>query len=230
MLSFLHFFILQITTTPVEPVAAPPDELTLASLLMKGGFVMIPILLLWAVALYLFIERYLYLRVVTKSGKNMVNQVKKALLEGDVKTAKMYAEKENSATGNIILSGLEFVGKPVKDIEAIMESAANIEIAEMEKNMGYLGVIAGIAPMLGFIGTISGIIRIFYNISLSDNISIGIIAGGLYEKMITSGSGLVVGVLAYTAYHLLNLMINHFTLRMQKDVFEFVRSILSPAK
>ncbi|HEY8934148.1 MAG TPA: MotA/TolQ/ExbB proton channel family protein [Cyclobacteriaceae bacterium] len=227
MMSFLHF--LQINT-PIEPVAAPPEELTLAALLMKGGWVMIPILLLWAVALYLFIERYLYLRVVTKKGSNMVNQVKKALLEGDVKTAKMYAEKDNSATGNIILSGLEFVGKPVKDIEGIMESAADIEISEMEKNLGYLGIIAGVAPMLGFIGTISGIIRIFYNISLSDNISIGIIAGGLYEKMITSGSGLVVGVLAYTAYHLLNQKISHFTLRMQKDVFEFVRSILSPAK
>jgi biopolymer transport protein ExbB len=99
----------------------------------------------------------------------------------------------------------------------------------MEKNTGYLGIIAGIAPMLGFVGTISGIIRIFYEISLSDNISIGIIAGGLYEKMITSGSGLIVGVIAYSAYHLLNQRISRFSREMQKDVFEFMRSILSPA-
>ena len=224
--------LLQITeaATELTTVETPPSELTLAELMMKGGVVMIPILLLWCVALYLFIERYLYLRTVTKSGKVMMQQIKKSLQEGDVKTARLYAEKEGSATGNIILNGIDYIGKPVKDIESIMESAANIEIAEMEKNTGYLGIIAGIAPMLGFIGTISGIIRIFYNISLSDNISIGIIAGGLYEKMITSGSGLVVGVLAYTAYHLLNQKVNSFTRQMQKDVFEFMRSILSPAK
>ncbi len=229
----LTHILLQITETTTQLATATepaPTELTLFQLMMKGGFVMIPILLLWCVALYLFIERYLYIRVVTKKADAMMGQIKKSLLAGDVKTASLYAEKEGSATGNIILSGLDYIGKPVKDIESIMESAANIEIAEMEKNMGYLGVIAGIAPMLGFIGTISGIIRIFYNISLSDNISIGIIAGGLYEKMITSGSGLVVGVLAYAAYHLLNQKITHYTLRMQKDVFEFMRSILSPAK
>ena len=94
--------------------------------------------------------------------------------------------------------------------------------------MGYLGIIAGIAPMLGFIGTISGIIRIFYDISLSDNISVGIIAGGLYEKMITSGSGLIVGVIAYTGYHLLNMMIEKFTLRLEMNAFEFLEVLQKP--
>jgi biopolymer transport protein ExbB len=117
----------------------------------------------------------------------------------------------------------------VKDIETMMESSANIEVAEMEKNTGYLGIIASIAPMVGFIGTISGVIRIFYNISLSDNISIGVISGGLYEKMITSGAGLIVGVLAYSGYHYLHLKIQRFTLQVQKDAYEFMRSILSPA-
>ncbi|MCY7357673.1 MAG: MotA/TolQ/ExbB proton channel family protein, partial [Rudanella sp.] len=88
--------------------------------------------------------------------------------------------------------------------------------------------VAGIAPMLGFIGTISGIIRIFYDISLSDNISVGIIAGGLYEKMITSGSGLVVGVIAYTGYHLLNMMVEKFTLRLEMNAFEFLEVLQKP--
>lgn len=225
MFTFAFSILLQITTE-----APPPPELSIGELLMKGGVIMIPILLLWCIATYFFIERYLYIRSVTKRGKDLIPQIKKYLLEGDIKTARLYAEKDTSATGNIILSGLEHVGKPLKEIETIMESAANIEIAEMEKNLGYLGIIAGIAPMLGFVGTIAGIIRIFYNISLSDNISIGIIAGGLYEKMITSGSGLVVGVIAYSAYHLLHQMINSFSLQMQKDSFEFIKSILSPAK
>ncbi len=190
---------------------------------------MIPIILLSIASFYILIERYLYIRVATKGRKDLMQQIKKYLQAGDIKGAKMLADQESSSVGKIILSGLEHVGKPIKEIETMMESATNIEIAEMEKNLGYLGIIAGIAPMLGFIGTISGIIKIFYNISLSDNISIGIIAGGLYEKMITSGSGLVVGVIAYASYHFLQQKITRFSLRIQKDAFEFMRSILSPA-
>ncbi len=197
---------------------------------MKGGIVMIPILLLWFVATYIFIERYLYLRTAAKTKKDFVPNIKRHLLEGDIKTAQLYVSQDNSATAAIIRSGLDYVGRPLKEIEAMMESAANIELGEMEKNLGYLGIIAGIAPMLGFIGTISGIINIFYSISLADNISIGIIAGGLYEKMITSGMGLLVGILAYTAYHLLQQRINRFTLQMQRDVFEFLRSIVTPVR
>ena len=106
-----------------------------------------------------------------------------------------------------------------------MESAANIEISVMEKNTGYLGIIAGIAPMLGFIGTISGVIKIFYNISLADNISIGIIAGGLYQKMICSGTGLIVGVIAYSCYHYLQMMIDSFSIDMQMKVNEVVKEL-----
>ena len=210
-------------------ITQPPTELTIASLLMKGGVVMIPILLLSLASFYFLIERYLYIRAATQGKKDLMSHIRKYLQAGDIKGAKMIADQDSSAVGKILLSGLDHVGKPIKEIETMMESATNIEIAEMEKNTGYLGIIAGIAPMLGFIGTISGIIRIFYNISLSDNISIGIIAGGLYEKMITSGSGLVVGVIAYASYHFLQQKINRFSLRIQKDVFEFMRSILSPA-
>jgi biopolymer transport protein ExbB len=95
--------------------------------------------------------------------------------------------------------------------------------------MGYLGLIAGIAPMLGFIGTIAGVIKIFYSISLSDNISIGVIAGGLYEKMITSGSGLIVGVVAYAGYHMLNMLIDKSILGIQKQTFDFIKLIQQPS-
>ena len=159
----------------------------------------------------------------------MVQNITRMIKDSDIKAATMFAERETSSTGRILASGLQYIGRPMKEIEGVMESTANVEVGEMEKGTGYLGIIAGIAPMLGFIGTISGIIRIFYTISLSDNISIGIIAGGLYEKMITSGAGLVVGVLAYTGYHILNQMIQNFTLRAQRDSLEFIRYIMSPA-
>ena len=191
---------------------------------------MIPILLLWVLTTYIFIERYLYLRAKAKSQNDFVPQILRLLKESDIKGAVMLAEREQSAIGRIMSTGLHYVGKPVKDIETMMESVANLEVGEMEKNTGYLGIIAGVAPMLGFIGTISGIIHIFYSISLSDNISIGIIAGGLYEKMITSGAGLVVGVSAYAAYHYLHQKIHKFTLRAQRDSLDFIRYIVSPAK
>lgn len=215
--------------TMILQISPAPTELSIASLLVKGGLVMIPILLLSLASFYLLIERYLYIRAATNGKKDLMSHIRKYLQAGDIKSAKMLADQDSSAVGKILLSGLEHVGKPIKEIETMMESSTNIQIAEMEKNTGYLGIIAGIAPMLGFIGTISGIIKIFYNISLSDNISIGIIAGGLYEKMITSGSGLVVGVIAYASYHFLQQKISKFTLQIQKDVFEFMRSILSPA-
>jgi biopolymer transport protein ExbB len=106
-----------------------------------------------------------------------------------------------------------------------MESSANIEISRMEKNIGYLGVIAGIAPMLGFIGTIAGVIHIFYNISMTDNISIGIIAGGLYQKMVSSGTGLIVGVISYCFYHYLHIQIDKFSARLQSENLDFLKSL-----
>ena len=223
--------ILQITQAPDTLITSPaPDELSILELMMKGGIVMIPIVLLWIIATYIFIERYLYLRTAAKAKRDFISNIAMYLQAGDIKTALMYSSQERSATAAIIKSGLNYIGRPMKEIESMMESAANIEIGEMEKNVGYLGIIAGIAPMLGFIGTISGIINIFYSISLADNISIGLIAGGLYEKMITSGTGLVVGVLAYSAYHILHQRINMFSLQMQKDVFEFMRSIMVSGK
>jgi biopolymer transport protein ExbB len=214
--------LLQITQTP--------ESLTWFELLSKGGVIMIPIFLLSLAALYVFIERWLFLAKATKHRKEFLANIKSMLNSGDIAGAKSFARMEPSSTGVILLNGVNSIGKPTREIESTLESATNIQVAEMENHTGYLGIIAGVAPMLGFIGTISGIIQIFYNISLSDNISIGIIAGGLYEKMITSGSGLVVGVLAYVAYHLLHLKIHRFTIQIQKDVFDFLQSITNPGK
>jgi biopolymer transport protein ExbB len=212
-------------------IAAPPqDELTFIELIMKGGVVMIPILMLSIAAIYVAIERYLYLRSTINRDSNFLSKITRALSSGNIAEAKRYAEDENSATGRIISSGIDSIGRPIRDIESMLESATNIEVAEMEKHTGYLGIIAGIAPMLGFIGTILGIIHIFYEISLTDNISIGTISGGLYEKMITSGTGLAVGIIAYIAYHMLHLRIGRFTLQIQKDVFDFLRSLQAPTK
>jgi biopolymer transport protein ExbB len=194
-----------------------------AELLMKGGFIMIPIILLSILSVYLFIERYLYIRKAAFIDQNVVTRILNELRNNSSDKALMYARSDKSSFGKILESGLSQKGKTVKETEGYMESTTNIEIAMMEKDTGYLGIIAGVAPMLGFIGTISGVIKIFYNISLADNISIGIIAGGLYQKMICSGTGLIVGVIAYSCYHYLQMMIDRFSINLQRQVNEIVK-------
>src|SRR5688572_10715618 len=221
---------IQSQPTDTTTTAVPDQSLSVLDLVVSGGVIMIPIFLLWIIATYILIERFLYLKTAAKTKGDFIRQINNMLRNSDIKSATMYADKEDNAIGKIIAMGISYIGKPIKDIESMMESAASVEVGEMEKNTNYLGIIAGIAPMLGFIGTIWGIIQIFYQISLSDNISIGIIASGLYVKMVTSGAGLIVGVYSYTAYHLLQQRIQHFTLQAQRDALEFIRSIVSPAR
>ena len=194
-----------------------------AELLMKGGFIMIPIILLSIFSIYLFIERFLYIRKSAVVDQELIYNVIDELRNKRTGEALLQARNDNTSLGRILESGLNQSGKTPKDAENYMEATANIEISEMEKNTGYLGIIAGIAPMLGFIGTISGVIKIFYNISLADNISIGIIAGGLYQKMICSGTGLIVGVIAYSCYHYLQMMIERYSIDMQRQVNEVIK-------
>ena len=194
-----------------------------AELLMKGGFIMIPIILLSIFSIYLFIERFLYIRKSAVVDQDLIYNVIDELRKKRTDEALIHARNDSTSLGRILESGLNQSGKTPKDAESYMEATANIEISEMEKNTGYLGIIAGIAPMLGFIGTISGVIKIFYNISLADNISIGIIAGGLYQKMICSGTGLIVGVIAYSCYHYLQMMIDRYSILMQRQVNEVIK-------
>jgi len=194
-------------------------------LLMKGGFIMIPIILLSIFSIYLFIERFIYIRKSTVVDDSLIYNILVELRNKQLVGALEHTRNNDTALGRILESGLSQPGKTPKDIENYMEATANIEISEMEKNTGYLGIIAGIAPMLGFIGTIAGVIKIFYNISLADNISIGIIAGGLYQKMICSGTGLIVGVIAYSCYHYLQMMIDRYSIDMQRKVNEVVKAL-----
>ena len=243
-MQFLHLFVFWLwqNGSPVTPPAtnlppvsttqvAMPDstetvaELSVLDLLWKGGIVMIPIVLLSIWAIYLIVERFIYINKNASINHNLVPTLRNHLQQGHLAEARQACENQNSSLGRILNQGLGLIGFKFSDIENSITDQADIEVAKMEQNLGYLGVIAGIAPMLGFVGTISGIIRIFYDISLQDNISIGIIAGGLYEKMITSGAGLIVGLMAYAGYHLLQAKIDRFALHIQEKTLQF-KSIL----
>jgi biopolymer transport protein ExbB len=208
------------------PAAAASNDqaATVLDLMMKGGIIMIPIVLLSLLSVYLFIERMAYISRFAAIDDGLIPMVIDDLKKGHRDNALIRARNDQASLGKIIESGIEQAGKPSGEVEKFLESTTNLEITKMEKNTGYLGIIAGIAPMLGFIGTISGVIKIFYNISLADNISIGIISGGLYQKMICSGAGLIVGVLAYTAYHYIQMRIDRYSIRLQESLIQFLKS------
>jgi biopolymer transport protein ExbB len=167
----------------------------------------------------------MYISRASRIDSRLMQDIGEKLHSGNIELARTIVERNNTAAGNILKEGVLVIGRPIAEIESNMDRAADIEIGEMERHLGHLGLIAGIAPTLGFIGTISGVIKIFYSISVTENISIGNISGGLYEKMISSGSGLIVGIIAYSAYHLLNGKIDNFALKIQKQILEFVNII-----
>lgn len=204
---------------------APDTEISILDFILKGGVFLIPIALLLFYTIYLIFERYLYISKASKIDTKLIQEVGDKLNSGNIEMARIIVERSNTAAGNILKEGVLVIGRPIAEIESNMDRAADIEIGEMERYLGHLGLIAGIAPTLGFIGTISGVIKIFYSISVTENISIGNISGGLYEKMISSGSGLIVGIIAYSAYHLLNGKIDNFALKIQKQILEFVNII-----
>jgi biopolymer transport protein ExbB len=207
---------------------APPPHMSLFDLILSGGWIMVPLGILSVLTIYFIIERYLTISQAAKVDPNFMNNIRSMLLDGKMESALALCRSNNSPIARLLEKGIKRLGRPIKEIESAVENTGRLEIYKLEKNMAYLGIIAGIAPMLGFVGTISGVIKIFYNISLADNISIGLIAGGLYEKMITSASGLVVGIIAHIGFHYLNAMIDRVSYQIEVTAVDFVDLIQEP--
>jgi len=212
----------------VEGQGAAQNGLSALELLLKGGLVMIPIFILSFLAIYLFIERYLYIKQSSKLDDNFLNEIKQKLYAGDVKGATEFCSKSKFPIARLIEKGLSRLGSPIRDVESAIENTAKVEIYKMEKNVPILAAIATIAPMFGFLGTVVGMIQAFYNISIQDNISIGVISSGIYTKMITSASGLIVGVVAYIFFTYLNTMIDRVTHKMEVLAIEFLDILHKP--
>lgn len=226
--------LLQVTTAVADTAAkaasaaAPPPHMSLFDLILSGGWIMVPLGVLSVLTIYFIIERYLTIRQAAKVDPSFMNNIRSMLLDGKTDSALTLCKSNNSPIARLLEKGIKRLGRPIKEIESAVENTGRLEIYKLEKNMAYLGIIAAIAPMLGFVGTISGVIKIFYNISLADNISIGLIAGGLYEKMITSASGLVVGIIAHIGFHYLNAMIDRVSYQIEVTAVDFVDLIQEP--
>jgi len=220
----------QVVQQVAPAMKAAPEQLNLLQLIMKGGWVMYPIFILSIMAFYIFFERYFTLRKAIKDESSLMMQVRELIKQGNLNSALALCKQSNTPIGRMLQKGLLRIGKPIKEIEGAIENVGKLEVAKLEKNISILGIVAGIAPMFGFVGTISGVIKIFYNISLSDNISMGNIAGGLYEKMITSAAGLIVGILAYIGHHILNLMVDKIILKLETESIDFIDLLEEPSK
>lgn len=207
---------------------AVTENVSYLDFVLKGGAMIYPLILLLFFCVYVIIERAMSIKKLSKQDPSLLNEVKAQLRAGRVDNAVMLCSRDGNSTAAILKSGIQTIGRPISEIESVMEKTANIEIAKMEKGLGYLGLISGVAPILGFIGTIAGVIKIFHSISTTGNLNIQTISGGLYEKMISSGAGLVVGVIAYSGYHLYNMLIDNFTVKAEAQTLEIINVIQSP--
>ncbi|MFW0718801.1 MotA/TolQ/ExbB proton channel family protein [Pedobacter sp. N23S346] len=223
---------IQDTANAVNQALTPPapEELHFIDLLFKGGWVMIPLAFLAFLALVIFVERYLTIKKATKDESNLMGQIRSYIHSGNLDGAMSLLKNNNSPLSRMLQKGLKRIGRPIKDIEGAIENVGKLEVSKLEKNISILGIVAGIAPMLGFVGTIVGVITIFHQVSIKGAIEIGTISGGLYTKMITSASGLIIGIIAYVLYHILNIMVEKIILKMETDAIDFIDLLEEPSK
>lgn len=214
--------------TATEQIVQEQENLRFIDLLIKGGWVMLPLALLLLIGLVIFIERYLTIRKANRFEKNLMVQVKQSILSGKLESALAICRNNNGPLGRMLQKGLLRIGRPIKEIEGAIENVGKLEVAKLEKNINILGIIAGIAPMMGFVGTIIGVIAIFHEVELAGVIDIGTVSGGLYVKMVSSATGLIIGIIAYIGYHILNEMVERIILRMETDAIEFIDLLDEP--
>jgi biopolymer transport protein ExbB len=215
---------LQITEA-TEVLVQDDTSISLFSVIMKGGWIMIPIFILAAIAIFLISDTWVSVKRLNKVNGRWFAHLLKLVDSGDMEQAISVATKSSSAMGKVAVAGLSSCYLPEKNIEEDMQVETRQVLAKPEGNVGYLGTIATIAPMLGFLGTIFGVIKIFFNISLTNDLSISSISDGLYQKMICSGAGLLVGIVAYIGYYLLSRYLDTMVLGIDKGANELLKAM-----
>ncbi len=230
----MNWFFLQIDTSAAVTQAVnatePAQQISIMDLLSKGGVLMIPLALLFVVAVFVFIERLLYIRKASKIEDNFMNIIRDNIVTGNVTAARSMAKNTNNPVARIIDKGIQRIGKPIDAIEKSMENVGRLEMYKMERNISILSLIAGIAPMFGFLGTIIGMFQLFFRLASTGEFTIQSMADGIYTKLISSAVGLIIGLLAYIAYNYLNTQIDKTGNRMEVASAEFVDILQEPTR
>lgn len=222
--------LLQIMAAQDSTVAASsPDSVRIIDLLMQGGFMMIPILLLWIAAVYIFIERVLTIKKSAQAPEGFMTQIRGLVEKGDINGAKMLCHQSDSPIGRMIEKGVSRIGSPLKNIEVSIENVGKIEIFKLEKNLSLLATISGSAPMLGFLGTVIGMIEAFIAIAQEEgSVSPKLLSEGIYTAMVTTAAGLFVGILAYLGYNYLVTRVQKVVHRMEYSSVDFIDLLQEP--
>ncbi len=211
---------------------AEQGQLTLKfiDLAMKGGWIMIPIILLSFVAVYIFIDRFLAVKKAGKFDTSMMDKIKNYITAGKIDAAIALCRSSDNPASRMVEKGISRIGRPLTDVSAAIENVGNLEIQKLEKGLPALGSVAGGAPMLGFLGTVTGMIRAFYDMAnAGNNIDITLLSRGIYEAMVTTVAGLIVGITAYFAYNILVSNIEKVVYKMEAATTEFMDLLNEPA-
>ena len=179
-------------------------EMNILELAQKGGWIMAVLGLMLVVAVYIFFERYFTLRRASKDDPLFMDRIRDYLKDGDVRSAVNFCRNTNTPSARIIERGISRMGQPAQDIQTAIENTGNLEVATLEKRLAVLSTIAGVGPMIGFLGTVIGMVRAFWEMSnAGNNIDISMLSGGIYEAMVTTVGGLIVGIVALFGYNYL---------------------------
>jgi len=227
-MAFLQF-IMQDGVVSAENAVA--SKLTLLDLTIKGGWVMIPIILLSFVAAYIFIERYYVIRQATKEDTNFMNRIKDYIHDGKIDAALALCKSTDSPSARMVEKGITRLGRPLQDISTAIENVGKLEISKLEKGFPTLATIAGAEPMLGFLGTVIGMVQSFYAMSQAgNNIEVSMMSDGIYTALITTVAGLIVGILGYFAYNTLVVRVEKVVFNLEATLTEFMDILNEPVK
>jgi biopolymer transport protein ExbB len=226
--------LLQINVTDsIATANEEAGELTLSywELSLKGGWIMIPIVILSIVAVYIFIERYFAIKKASQTDVNFMNKIKDYIHDDKLDSAMALCQSTNSPVARMIEKGLQRIGRPLNDINAAIENVGNLEISKLEKSLPTLATAAGAAPMMGFLGTVMGMIRAFYDMAnAGNNIDVALLSNGIYTAMVTTVAGLMVGIIAYLAYNILVAKIEKVIFQLEANTSEFMDLLYEPVE
>ena len=211
---------------------AAPERITLWDMALNGGWIMLVLVLLLVLAIYIFIERFLTLNGALKGQEDerFMEQIRQHVHDGDVDAARNLAKETATPLGRMISKGFSRLGRPLPDIQAAIENEGQLEVARLEKRVSYVATVASLGPMIGFLGTVTGMITAFQDMAhAGNNIDISLLSTGIYEAMVTTVGGLIVGIICYFLNNLLVSRINKVVFELEVRANEFMDLLHEPA-
>ncbi len=221
-------FLADAAVTQAAPVA---EELTFWNMAVKGGWIMIFLALFSIVAVYIIVERAFAISKAAKEDVNFMNEVKNFVAQGKIEEAHIRCQSTDSPVARMIDKGISRIGKPLADVREAIENVGKLEVANLEKGLPMLATISSVGPMIGFLGTVTGMVRAFYQLAeAGQNSNVSVLANGIYEALVTTVAGLIVGILALFAYNFLTSRVNKIMNRLERSTMEFMDLLNEPAK